>query len=498
MSIIDYKPPPTIREFIKDYIPGKLFYDFIVGPVGSGKTTGLFFKLVFLAQQQAKGPDGIRRTRAVVVRNTLPQLRDTTITSWNYWFKDGEAGTWKATENKFILRFGDVECEVLFRPLDTADDVARVLSLEVTFALIDEFVQIPRAIIDALSARLGRYPSKKDGGATNFGMFGSSNPDTEDCWWYDFLHNENAVRQFHAGDTPESVLAYRKLKGLPPVNVTYFVQPSGLSEGAENLENLPPSYYDSAIQGKSDAWVKQFVEAEWGFSAAGKAVVPTFKPDLHVPNKSLLYNPQLPLVFGFDPGLAGTAAVFGQQDLSGRLLVLGELTTSGYGTQRFIEELLRPYIRRRFPDARLDNIICAPDPAASNRAQTDEKAVVDVIRRYFTVKSETNNRLPLRLDAIEHFTTRLVDAGPALLVSAADCPETIRALKGGWRYAMDLKKEIMKGAEPEKNPYSHVGDAFGYLCRYFHRQSERELRYSTIARKPFVPPRFTSAGYHFR
>jgi hypothetical protein len=177
-NLIKYNPPPTINDFVKDYIPGRLFYDWIVGPVGSGKTTGLFFKLVYLASLQQPGPDGIRRTRAVVVRNTLPQLRDTTITSWNYWFKDGEAGTWKATENRFILRFGDVECDVLFRPLDTADDVARVLSLEVTFALIDEFVQIPRAIIDALSARLGRYPAKKDGGATNFGMFGSSNPDT--------------------------------------------------------------------------------------------------------------------------------------------------------------------------------------------------------------------------------------------------------------------------------------------------------------------------------
>lgn len=474
MSLINYNPPPTVREFIKDYIPGKLFYDFIVGPVGSGKTTGLFFKLAYLAAQQAPGPDGIRRTRAVIVRNTLPQLRDTTITSWNYWFKDGEAGTWKATENKFILRYGDVECEVLFRPLDTADDVARVLSLEVTFAIIDEFVQIPRAIIDALSARLGRYPSKKDGGATNFGMFGSSNPDTEDNWWYDYLH-----------------------RNLPP-NAKYFVQPSGLSDAAENLENLPAGYYDSAIQGKSEAWIKQFVDAEWGFSAAGKAVVPTFKTEIHLAKKHLLFNPQLPLVFGFDPGIGGTAAVFGQQDLSGRLLVLGELTETGFGTQRFIEERLRPYIRRNFPDARLENIICAPDPAASNRAQTDEKAVVDVLRRYFPVKSESNNRLPLRLDAIEHFTTRLVDAGAALLVEEAQCPALVRALKGGWRYAMDTKKEIMKGAEPEKNQYSHVGDAFGYLCRYFHRQSERELRYSAVARKPFTPPRFTSAGYHFR
>ena len=88
----------------------------------SGKTTGLFFKLAYMAKLQAPGLDGIRRTRAVVVRNTASQLRDTTLASWNYWFKDGQAGTWHATATKFVLRFDDVECEVLFRPLDTPDD----------------------------------------------------------------------------------------------------------------------------------------------------------------------------------------------------------------------------------------------------------------------------------------------------------------------------------------------------------------------------------------
>lgn len=470
-NLIRYTPPPTVREFIKDFIPGRLFYDWIVGPVGSGKTTGLFFKLVYLAKLQQPGPDGVRRTRAVVVRNTLPQLRDTTITSWNYWFKDGEAGVWKATENKFILRFDDVECEVLFRPLDTADDVARVLSLEVTFALIDEFVQIPRQIVDALSARLGRYPSKKDGGATNFGMFGSSNPDTEDNWWFDYIHG-----------------------GLPS-NARYFHQPSGRSEDAENLENLPPGYYESAAQGKSDEWIKQFIDAEWGFSAAGKPVVPTFKPDLHIAKKTLLYQPNLPLVFGFDPGIGGTAAVFGQEDLHGRLMVLGEVVAQGMGVERLIQERLRPYLRARFPDAKP---ICAPDPASANRGQTDERAVVDILRRYFPAKPETNNRLPLRLNAIEHYTTRMTDLGMALLVDAQECPRLVRALKGGWRYAVDQKKDMVKGAEPEKNNHSHIGDAFGYLCRYFHRQTERNARYAQPNGRVFTPARFTSNTYHFR
>src|SRR5688572_15793920 len=118
-TLIDYTPPDTVGRFIKDHLPGELFYDWIVGPVGSGKTTGIFFKLVYMAGLQAPGPDGIRRSRAVIVRNTSTQLRDTTLNSWFTWFKDGQAGIWKATDKVFVLRFGDVECEVMFRPLDT-------------------------------------------------------------------------------------------------------------------------------------------------------------------------------------------------------------------------------------------------------------------------------------------------------------------------------------------------------------------------------------------
>lgn len=470
---INYSPPDTIAAFIRDHLKGQLFYDWIVGPVGSGKTTSIFFKLVYMAKLQEPGSDGIRRTRAVIVRNTLPQLRDTTLSSWNYWFKDGQAGKWYATQNKFLLKFDDVECEVLFRPLDTADDVARVLSLEITFALLDEFVQIPQEIVDALSARLGRYPSSIDGGATNWGMWGSSNPDTEDNWWFDYLHNHL------------------------PDNATYFVQPSGFSDKAENLENLPggQEYYTNQAKGKSEGWIKQFIEAEWGYSAAGKPVVPSYNKELHLAKQSIRYDPALPLVAGFDPGIGGSAMIFGQEDPHGRLRVLGELVQEGYGAERFINERLRPYLRRRFPESKL---IIAPDPAAASRAQSDENSVVQVFRRYFEVKVETNNRLPLRLDAIEHYSTRLTDVGAALLVDAEQCPILVRALGGGWRYSVDTKRGIIKGAEPEKNAYSHPGDAFGYLCRFFHRQSQRGGMYGTGGVKKFTPPKQFGAAYHFR
>lgn len=486
-NAIDYFPAPTIKAFIKDFSPGKLFFDWIVGPVGSGKTTSLFMKLAYMAGLQAPGPDGIRRTRAVVVRNTAPQLSDTTLVSWFYWFKPGQAGDWAITNKIFRLKFADVECEVLFRPLDTAEDVARVLSLEVTFAVIDEFVQIPKPIVDALSARCGRYPAKKDGGATNWGMWGSSNPDTEDNWWFGHLHDTKVVRAY--GPFAENEEAYLR-------NETYFKQPSALGPDVENLDNLPggKDYYTSVCKGKSDEWIKQFVECEWGFSIAGKPVIGSFKPALHISKSPLRYNPGLPLVAGFDPGLAGSALVFGQQDLHSRLLVLGELVQENMGSERIIAERLKPYMKRFFPESEL---IVAPDPAANNRGQRDEVAVIQPFKDKYRVVIESNNRLPLRVDALDHFCTYLTDIGPALLVDERMCPNVLRALKGGWRFAMDTKKDQIKGVDPEKNQWSHVGDATGYLARYFHRQEARELRYGLKPGMKFVPPR-RFGSYHFQ
>jgi hypothetical protein len=112
------------------------------------------------------------------------------------------------------------------------------------------------------------------------------------------------------------------------------------------------------------------------------------------------------------------------------------------------------------------------------------------------VSIESNNRLPLRLDAIDHYTTRLVEGQPALLIDEQMCPMLVRALKGGWRYKLDKHEQVM-GAEPEKNQYSHPGDGFGYLCRFFHRQAQRNERYVPQAAQP-QGRRFGARAYHAR
>jgi hypothetical protein len=516
-QVINYRPPPIAKAFIKKYLPGEIFYNWIVGPFGSAKTTAMFFKLVYMAQLQEKSPDGIRYSRAVVVRNTFPQLRDNTLVSWNYWFKDGVAGEWEAAKNTFTLRWGDVQCEVLFRALDTPADVARVLGLEVTFALIDEFREIPRAIIESLQGRLGRFKPDGDVGCTNWGMWGASNPGTEDVWWYDYLHATPDEESGAIGcipiefpKDPEAQKAAQALKGLPPDDATvvdvdgnishinnawYYHQPSGLAVDAENIENLPGKrgYYSNLAKGKSRAWVKQYIEAEWGFSAAGQPVISSFNPDIHIAKECLKYDPRLQLVIGMDPGLGGSSCIFFQREWTGRVNVLGELVQRGMGARRIITERVQPYVNVRFPRAK---ILIAPDPAAAIRANSDEQTSARIIRQFYPIAIETNNRLPLRINAIDHFLNTNVNGQPAMQIDPVHCPTVIRALKGGWRYSMDVKKDDIKGTEPEKNWFSHTGDGFGYGCRYFHKGVEAQARYAAT---PLPRQDFRGANsYHVR
>jgi hypothetical protein len=134
-----------------------------MGPFGSGKSSGCVVEIVLRAMMQARGKDGYRRSRWAIVRNTMPQLRDTTMKTWFEWFPDGSIGRWKETGKTYYIEMGDVRAEVIFRPLDDEADVKNLLSLELTGVWLNECREIPQVIVDALDGRINRYPSRRDG-----------------------------------------------------------------------------------------------------------------------------------------------------------------------------------------------------------------------------------------------------------------------------------------------------------------------------------------------
>jgi len=466
---VNYTPTPSGAALITS----EKKYSFIIGPVGSGKSVACLFKILYHAKRQVPNPeDGIRYTRFVVVRNTNRDLQDTTLKSFFQWFPPGKAGEWKATPKNFIFRYDDVHCEVMFRPLDTPEDVSSVLSLEITGAMIDEFVEIPREIIDALQSRCGRYPSKKEGGCTWKGMWGASNPGVEDSWWYDWLN-------FEWPEEEGGIVAQQRV-------LNYFLQPSGFSPDAENLENLPPytkdsnEYYIELADGKTESWIKQFIEVEWGYSQRGKPVYKTFKKAMHVATGPLRYNPNLPIIMGFDAGLT-PAAVFTQQDSFGRVLILAEIISEGMGAKRFCREKVKPLINRMFPGCRL---MVAADPATKQRAQTDEKTVAKVLEEELGVKVQParSNDLASRLGAVEDRLMLLTEAGPALLVDPS-CKYAIQGFVSAYRYAINKKGAVAD--TPEKShPHSDLADSIQYACMAHNEGVARDARARKFANHP--------------
>ncbi len=278
-------------------------------------------------------------------------------------------------------------------------------------------------------------------------------------WWYPLLED-------HALIDPSDEL---------PTNWTYFRQPSGFSHDAENLSNLPgkDKYYTNLAKGKTKHWIKQYIEAEWGYSMAGKPVFPMFNTDLHVSKAPLFANRARQLVVGYDPG-KNSAMVLGQyDDAYGRILILDELVMENYATDRAIAEKLKPLLRTRY--AGFTDVLIVPDPAsAAESSAVTGSSVIKELKKHFKVHIDTNNQIATRLDPAQYYMMRLTSDGPALEL-APHIVKLKRALVSGYRYAVN-KEGDSKGDKPDKNGHSHVADAFTYLVRYFRAGEERATR----------------------
>ncbi|MGH6754956.1 MAG: hypothetical protein ACREDP_22585, partial [Bradyrhizobium sp.] len=75
-----YRPDgEKLREFLRDR---KSRVKILRGPIGSGKSRCCCQDIWQYACEQARGPDGIRRSRWGIVRNTYPDLEGTTVKTW--------------------------------------------------------------------------------------------------------------------------------------------------------------------------------------------------------------------------------------------------------------------------------------------------------------------------------------------------------------------------------------------------------------------------------
>jgi hypothetical protein len=459
---LNYTAPPTCANMMLS----PAFVRVIMGPVGSGKTTACIMELLRRSIEQRQGPDGIRRTRWAVVRQTLAQMKMTVLADILNWFRP--IATYKVSEQLVTLKFADVEAEIYFIPLEEEKDQRRLLSLQLTGAYVNECIEISPDFISAISGRCGRYPSAADGGPTWHGIIADTNcPVIGSDWWKLFEEDR-------------------------PHDWMVFHQPSGLSPIAENVENLPPGYYPRLAQNPNTAWVQRYVLSEYGEDPSGSAVfAKSFKRSFHT-STELEPVPGFPIIIGQDFGRAPCSLIC-QPDHFGRLLVLEEVVAEDIGLETHVAKALKPALYTERYMGRM--FACVGDPSGTSKGNMLEENSFDVLRRLGipAFPAPTNNLDP-RLSAVENLLFQQRDGGPALVIDRDRCPMLVRALNGGYMYAKTKAGE-RKPLPEKKHPWSDLADCLQYVALVYNSGMVGHIAKKLRPRVVQTRPRASALGW---
>jgi hypothetical protein len=441
----------------------------IMGPVGSAKTTGSMLRLARHAWEQQPW-NGVARTRFAIVRNTGPQLTDTTMKSWFKLFPtDNKYRKYTSTTKTAVWHFpitdksgkpAILHSEFLFRALDDDDDVANLLSLEVTGLYFNEFREINTSIFANSRARYGRFPGADMGGCTWQGAIGDTNP-----WAFtDDFHDMFVVN--------------------PRPNFSFFHQPGGLHPDAENLENLNQNqesiklplddphrralgkiYYERLLDTYKQHEADMYVHSKYGVSRAGKPVFPSYDDNAHIQVFELQKDKdgRVPIKIGYDNTGRNPSALIAQRTGTGQWRCRYEFVGQGIGMKAHAAAL-RSFIAEKIPNSRIERITCDPAGRAKGADDLDMRMVIQREFPGVQVINARTNDIETRVDAGESVFRRLVVGGPAILIHP-DCKTLRAALTHKYQY----RKLKIAGDEryteiPDKiSPWADIADALQYL-----------------------------------
>ncbi len=451
MDVIKYQPPgPNAAAFHQS----DSFVRGLMGPVGSGKSSSCCVEIVARAIRQRASPDGIRRSRWLIIRNTYPELKSTTIKTWETWFPSNVAPIkWDTpiTSTMKINNIGDgtgMELEVLFMALDRPTETGKLRSLELTGAWINEASEIPKEIFDMVTQRVGRFPSKLLGGPSWTGIILDTNPCDDDHWYYKLAEEER----------PEQWEFFRQPGGLYKEGEDYKPNPD-----AENILNLPDghNYYIRQLPSKDDDWINVFLLGNYGSTRDGKPVYPEFNDKVHTLDKNVEAERGLPLVLGWDFGLT-PACVIMQVTARGKIIILDELVSEDMGIRQFANEVVKPHLVTKYVGFQW---FSAGDPAGNIRAQTDERTCLQELLEagIATEPAPTNDFIPRR-EAVAFFLTRMADGQPAFALNPR-CTWLRKGFLGRYKYErLKTSGPARYKDRPVKDMTSHIQDALQYAC----------------------------------
>lgn len=433
-----YASVPTVKRFSQS----RAFIRGLMGPFGSGKSSGCVVELVKWAARQNL-IEGKRRARFAIIRNTYRQLEDTAIKTFLYWLPDGVFGRFNKSTHVFHLnKLADLDVEIMFRALDRPEHVSNLLSLELTGAWVNEAREIPWAIIKALKGRVDRYPTQEHGGCVDPGIIMDTNPPDDDSWWYKLFEEKSADAE--AG------------------SVEIFKQPGGRSAEAENLPNLSSRYYANLATGADPDFIRVYVDGLYGYVKDGKPVYPEYNDTMH--SAEVEPVPGVVIKRGWDFGLT-PACVFTQVLPDGRWIIFDELCGEDIGIGTFGDCVVE-MSTERYPGFKFEDY---GDPAGTQRsamtADKDEKTCFDILRGKGIGIQPSEQNLTIRIESIRKPLNTLRNGKPQLQLHPR-CTMLRKGFLGRYQYR---RVKVTGSAErfhdePDKNDYSHPHDALQYVA----------------------------------
>lgn len=432
----------------------------LMGPVGSGKTTVGLMRGVVRSYLQKPGPDGRRRAKFAVIRRLMKDLEKTTMQSWNRWFPRNMKGTtWHGAAgdpatHELTLRHpvdgGLVDLRVEFIALGDLRIEEALRGWEGTFAYADEADLLAPNALTFLLSRVGRYPAKAELGWS--GVWATFNaPEVDSYCNLDFIEEPK----------PGHVL---------------FRQPGGLEPGAENLENLPPGYYERLATTMPAYDARRFVHNIPGIGRDGEPVYPEFNDTVHIAPQPLQLLRGRDLIVGMDAGGTPAAGIW-QRAADGQWRKLRELTTHekqagsitgpirfGEALRDILDQLLRDESERPISDVRVRGVA---DPSAQWGADeaNGESSWIDTVARVARIPvmpAATNDPTP-REEAYRLPMTRFIDGRKPGLLICPSCRQTRIALMRDYKWPTIRGPGGTRRADkPAKNWASHMIEADQY------------------------------------
>lgn len=436
---LTYNCGPKALEFHKDR---QSRVKLLIGPFATGKSSSAGYDLIEIASKCVlPNSEGVRKSRFAVIRNTYPELRDTTIKTYFDWFPPEVFGSYNTTDKTYKIKIEDREIEIIFKALDSPKDIRDLLSLELTGAHCDEARELHQDVIKGLLGRVGRYPSTKS--------YNGKNP---------FITPPQVVLTTNYPSTQHWL--YRDFVSDRIDGYTIYEQSQ-----EENKHNLRPGYYEDLEKDYANRpdLLKTLVRGEWGVTVLGKQVYPEFKRAIHVSKTTLKPVAPEQIIVGWDNTGLTPAIVLTYVSHTGQWKIFKEFTWDEAGIMDATEEMIVWCNMNLHEKCTYWHI---GDPAGSQGRDSTKKTPAQYIREKakeygWSISIEKGiQTFKIRRESVAERLNKLINGEPALIIDPS-CTMLIDGFDGGYAHKEIGNSGVYK-TDPDKNEYSHIHDAIQY------------------------------------